>query len=397
MIYCKSKKFNSIYGKKDFSFIYNCGIKYYMIKSFLRSLSVAMVIVGTMIGAGFASGREIVSFFGTRPNAFSALIAGALVMACSVLFLFVGRAIKSSNVGAANERMFGALRPIADIFMLFNSLITLGAMLAGMDSLGAEIYDLKPLWSLIAGILCAVTALKGLNGLVKVNCVFVPVMIAVIVAACVLTIEIPFHLESEAVLPLNIMLYVSMNMVLGSSVLTTVHHLSKREIVLSSFIAALVIGVLLLLFSGALNSTNSSYADMPSLVVALTGGGKIMYYCMIPIIALAIFTTMLAAFKSLYDYLNAYVHSPFFCSALVLLGGMIVANMGFSAVVDKLYPAIGVIGLIYITAAVVLLIKSPVKQRLKITPKVRKLKSFAIKKKSAQKSNHAKNRQPLNG
>ena len=57
-------------------------------------MSVSMLIIGTMIGAGFASGKEVVSFFGDVPNVFIALIAGGLVFACSVLFLFVGRRVK---------------------------------------------------------------------------------------------------------------------------------------------------------------------------------------------------------------------------------------------------------------------------------------------------------------
>ena len=81
------------------SYFTDFGIEYIMLKSFLRSMSVSMLIVGTMIGAGFASGREIVTFFGEVPNAVVALIAGVLVFACSVLFLFVGRRVKKSDIG----------------------------------------------------------------------------------------------------------------------------------------------------------------------------------------------------------------------------------------------------------------------------------------------------------
>ena len=49
-------------------------------------MSVAMLIVGTMIGAGFASGKEVVAFFGAKPNMFSALIMGVLVFGCSCLW-----------------------------------------------------------------------------------------------------------------------------------------------------------------------------------------------------------------------------------------------------------------------------------------------------------------------
>ena len=91
-----------------------------MFKSFLRAMSVAMLIVGTVIGAGFASGKEVVTFFGAVPNVFTALITGVLVFGCSVLFLFVGRRVQKTDIGDVNGAVFGKLRPLADIFMLFN-------------------------------------------------------------------------------------------------------------------------------------------------------------------------------------------------------------------------------------------------------------------------------------
>ena len=50
-------------------------IQYNMRKIF----SISMLIVGTMIGAGFCSGREIVSFFGSRISIFVAPICGVLI------------------------------------------------------------------------------------------------------------------------------------------------------------------------------------------------------------------------------------------------------------------------------------------------------------------------------
>lgn len=340
-----------------------------MLKSFFRAMSVAMLIVGTVIGAGFASGKEVVSFFGATPNVFTALIAGALVFFCSMLFLFVGRRVKKSDMGEVNGVVFGKLRPLADVFMLFNSMTVLGAMLAGTDSLAAEFFDMRPLASFLIGTLCAVIAVKGLSGIIKANAVLVPLMVVFLCVCSVLAIDFPFRPQPSAINVYGIVLYVSMNMILGGGVLTTVHKLSPREIVLASAVAAGIIGGLLLCIMGALQSTASAHADMPTLLIALKSG-RIMYFICIPVIAASIFTTMLSAFKSVYDYILGFIGHKAISAGIVLVGGMLVGAFGFSNVVGTLYPVTGIIGLIYLACNVWYLIKTRVKRKVK-----RKLKS----------------------
>ncbi|MDE7107698.1 MAG: hypothetical protein K2O39_05185, partial [Clostridiales bacterium] len=191
-----------------------------MFKSFLRSISVSMLIVGTVIGAGFASGREVVTFFGAVPNVFIALIAGAMVFACSVLFLFVGRRVQKTDMGEVNGAVFGKVRPIADIFMLFNSVTVLGAMLAATDSLAAEFINIRPLTSIILGLLCAGIAVKGLKGVIKANAVLVPIMIVFLCACTLSAIDFPLRSQGGSINAYSIILYVAMNMILGGGVLT---------------------------------------------------------------------------------------------------------------------------------------------------------------------------------
>ena len=227
-----------------------------MFKSFLRSMSVAMLIIGTMIGAGFASGREVVSFFGAVPNMFIALITGVLVFGCSVLFLFVGRRVRKSDIGEVNGEVFGKLRPLADVFMLFNSMTVLGAMLAATDSLASEFIDIRPFASIVLGIVCAIISIKGLSGVIKANAVLVPIMVVFLLVCCILAIDFPFAAQSSPIRPYSIILYVSMNMILGGGVLTTVHKLSPREILLASSVAAVAIAAILMFIMGALQSSS---------------------------------------------------------------------------------------------------------------------------------------------
>lgn len=323
-----------------------------------------MLIVGTVIGAGFASGREVVTFFGAVPNVFIALIAGAMVFACSVLFLFVGRRVQKTDMGEVNGEVFGKVRPLADIFMLFNSVTVLGAMLAATDSLSAEFINIRPFASILLGLLCAVIAVKGLKGVIKANAVLVPIMIAFLCACTLRAIDFPLKSQGGRIDIYSIVLYVAMNMILGGGVLTTVHKLSPREILLSSAVAALVIAGLLMCIMGALQSCAAAHADMPMLLIALKSG-RIMYIISLPVIAASIFTTMLSAFKSVYDYIHGFINSKTISAGIVLIGGLAVGALGFTSVVGLLYPITGAIGIIYIAFNCWFLIRTRVKSKVK--------------------------------
>lgn len=320
-----------------------------MFKSFLRAASVAALVIGTVIGAGFATGREVVSFFGSTPDVSVALFSAVLVFITSALFLEVGRRINSNDISTSNQVLFGKLKPAADILTLFNSMAVFGVMLAGFDSIGAEFHVPRPVFAVLGGVLCAVFAHRGIKILIKINSALVPIMITVIGTACALQLTFPI-VSAFNVKFGGVMLYVSMNMVLGGATLTTVHNLSKREIILSSALAAGVIGVLLFLLSSAITNTSASVSDMPILVIALKSSPA-LYYVVIATIVLAIFTTAAAAFKAVFDYIQPLVKSKLFAAALVTLGGLIVAYFGFTNVIDVLYPALGVIGACYCIAA----------------------------------------------
>ena len=327
-------------------------------------MSVSMLIVGTMIGAGFASGKEVVAFFGAVPNVFIALITGVLVFGCSVLFLFVGRRVKKSEIGEVNGQVFGKLRPFADIFMLFNSMTVLGAMLAATDSLAAEFIDIRPVASIIVGIFCACIAVKGITGLIKANAVLVPIMVVFLCVCTVTAMNFPFRPQTSAINIYSTVLYVSMNMILGGGVLTTVHKLSPREIILSSAVASTIIAALLMCIMGALQSCSAAHADMPILLIALNSG-RVMYFVCMPVIAASIFTTMLSAFKSVYDYVLGFVKHKLIAAGAVLIGGLAVGAFGFSNVVGTLYPIVGIIGILYPVCCCWFLIRTRVKNNVK--------------------------------
>lgn len=99
-----------------------------------KVVTVAMVSVGTMIGAGYASGQEIVAFFGGSPSLLVPAVCGLIMFALTACLLAVGARVGDD----ANAVMFGRLSFVVDAVMLLNALIVLSAMIAGMNELMAD-------------------------------------------------------------------------------------------------------------------------------------------------------------------------------------------------------------------------------------------------------------------
>ena len=305
-----------------------------------------MLVVGTVIGAGFASGREIVAFFGVTPSPWVALLCAAITFVMCAVFLLVGEKANADDLGEVNARIGGRADALLNIVMLFNSAISLAAMFAGFDSLFSEFYPLKPLYSIVFAIISVLIVTKGLDGLIKCNVVLVPALALVIVFVTLSSITEPMTSPLTAVNALRSLTYIGMNMMLAASVLTTIHGLSKKQIFIASGVTAAIVGALVLLIILALGSSCAGEADMP--IVAMSSRlGKIVYGFAVFAVAAGILTTLLTAHVALTEWLDGIVGHKLlsaFCTAAVCLA---LGFMGFKTVVDVLYPVLGVLGVVY--------------------------------------------------
>lgn len=331
----------------------------------------AFLLVGAIVGAGFASGREILSFFGGTPSILIAPVVGAVFFLGSVLFLSIGRVVKASNITQANLLIMGNKHIAADIFLLFNGVIILGGKLAAMNSLFRMVLpDVPFVYAIAAGLLCAVLVARGLNGLLKSNAVLTPLVIVIMVIICVAAIMRTGIVGDAAVIedggepgffrvPFSfsmIMIYMSMNMMLASTVLTTIHTFSKKQVVWASAIASVIVAGLMAVLILALNSANYNVA-MPLILMAQNGGAALFYAAFIAI-ALSVFTSMMTAMIGLNSWLRPITGGKWYSILLVLIAGLILSMLGFENVIAFLYPVIGVIGFVYIGWCIVYLVKN---------------------------------------
>lgn len=302
-----------------------------------------MLIVGAVIGAGFASGREIISFFGNHISLWIAPACGLGYFIFNSLFLYLGSIVNKSNISEANKAIMGKFHFIADFFLLFNSLIVLSGMLAGMDSLFAEFIPLKPLFSVLSGIVCAFITVKGINGMIKVSNLIVPVIIVSLLALGIINIEFPLTISGDFKV-YSLIIYIAMNLMLASGFFITLQEKNKKIILFSSLLSSVILTILMALLILALNNVGE-YGDMPTL--SLCGSSTALKIIITATIAVSIFTTMLTAMSTLYSWLYATVKSKVFSVTLILTAALTVSFLGFSNVVAYLYPIIGFAGLIY--------------------------------------------------
>ena len=309
-----------------------------------------MLIVGTIVGAGFVSGREIISFFGHNASPWTAVLVAVLIFAVSFLFLFIGSRLNSRNVSEVNVKLAGRFHIIADAFLLVNSFIVLAAMLAAMDSLGnSSLLPIAPVYSIVTGILCVFVVCKGVKGLIQCNKAVVPLMAFALVFIGIFTVltatggGAPVAFPSFGVA----LVYICMNMVLASTVITTLGRMNLKTMLLSSGLAGIIMGALVAVLMAALNAWGETNADMPVLAMSRQIH-PVFFYAMVIIIAASIFTTMLAAMSGLVAWFEGIFGGKLFSAFVILAGGFILSNLGFSTVVKYFYPVIGVFGVVYV-------------------------------------------------
>lgn len=314
-----------------------------------KVVTVAMVSVGTMIGAGYASGQEIVAFFGGSPSLLVPAVCGLIMFALTACLLAVGARVGDD----ANAVMFGRLSFVVDAVMLLNALIVLSAMIAGMNELMADMTGAPLPFGLMLAAAGVIVLRRGNDGLRAANTLIVPLIVIVMTLTCTSVPLSPGSPDLSA-LP-SCFTYVSMNLLLSAGVLVRQGKMTRREILLSSALSSVIISALMALICCALPAAASS--DMPMLSVAR--GSQTLYVLFALCLAVSIFTTLLSALALPREW-GLKRGQPSAAMLFAVAAASLLADVGFRGVVDMCYPVIGVLGAAYLLRCAVFL--SPAEQ-----------------------------------
>jgi uncharacterized membrane protein YkvI len=330
-----------------------------------KSFSIAFLIVGAIIGAGFASGREIRSFFalyGTRALPFMAAVF-FLLLFCSTTYLYTGRLYRPSSFSDITQRIFKRGAPLVDLMTVTANFVFMAAMLAAYDSLGRSVFgfsDANVSLSVVALFLCAAVVLRGVKGLSKINGILVPVIVVFLITVCTLSIKgsggvapTSYGETSDGRIFFNCVLFVFGNLFSCAGVLYSAGKNEKKRVLFAGgLIASFVLCALILLLILAMLCLPPAVfnADLPIIFMSEPVGAAAVSLAVITLV-FAIFTSLICNMFNVYEWWIVGISKNKY-SAIIIIAALAFSlrGLGFNLIVDALYPIIGAFGLLFTLA-----------------------------------------------
>jgi len=334
-------------------------------RAHISVLTLAAVYVGTVVGAGFASGQEILLFFSLHglPGFAALIIATAVLGFFGYLLLRTSAGIGAESHGTVLLHIGGpVVGRVIDAVLTFFLFGGTAAMAAGAGATLEQAYGL-PYWVGLVGMAAAalVTVVFGIGGVVKSVSVIVPFLLAAVLGVAVATllgypVDLDFARPEWAAVPhwaLSGVTYGSYNLILAAAVLVPVARLTaRRRLAPGAFLGALGLGVGALAVNLAVlaHVPDSAWAEVPMVLAAsrLSPLAGLLY----TVVLLAeVYTT---AVGSLFGFVNRLLREdhPWFgpVAATTAAAAVLAGGLGFSTLVATLYPAVGYAGFLLLGA-----------------------------------------------
>ena len=329
-----------------------------------KILKAVFVIIGALIGAGFASGQEIYIFFyqyGIN-GIFGIIISSILLGFVTYKVLCICKENEVTNYKSFLERFIKKEKQLEIFNMIMNIfiLITFYIMIAGFGAYFEQQFGIYSLiGSIILSLICYFVFLKDVSGLIKVSQYIVPLLIGSLLIIGISVIDSKNILEISHYVTentnwkwiLDSVLYGSYNTILLIPVLIALRKLvsNKKEQGIISIVTTILVIVLSLIVFFMLTKVDVDIKnlEMPAVYVA-SKISVVFKYIYGFIILSSILTTSISLGTSFLENTahDKKKHKQY--AALICVSAVLVSNVGFSNLVNLLYPIFGYIGLFQI-------------------------------------------------
>ncbi len=324
--------------------------------------TITLLIIGALIGAGFASGQEIYSFF----YAYGSSGILGIIVTCSLIGLLIYKSLQiiyDNNIEnyseflrvfIKNDKVVAVINNIINILLL----VTFYIMIAGFGAYFQQEFEInKIIGSAILATLSAIVFFTSVKGVLKVSEFIVPVLLIFIIwigGINLFTINMDTKvLAVKSGWLLSSISYCSYNMILLIPVLISI----KKQIKYKSNIKyiALCCGILMMTMSMLIymllirTDIENSTLEMPIVYVIRTFFAK--YKVVYAFIILAsIFTTAISIGIGFLQNISKNERSYPQFVIFMCITSLLVSKIGFSKLVNLLYPFFGYLGIIQIFA-----------------------------------------------
>ena len=323
-------------------------------KNIIKSVS---VIVGAVVGAGFASGQEIYSFF----NVYNENGLVGIIISSILLGIIIYKVLKKSNnynLKNYNElleyfNMPSKIKQVLNIIINMFLLISFYIMVAGFTAYFKQEFNIpKIATAIIISFICFKIFMKNVDGITKASIKIVPILILIIIMlgiklnALNTLKEIPIaNIQIKTNWLIKGVEYTSYNSILLIPVLISLRKYSKDKERIISTVTAIIFGILaVIIYLVMYNKVNAIALEIPLIEIANNYGAIYKYGYSIALV-FAIYTTMLSEG---FGFLNNIAHNQKQYKKIAIaicVSAVFISNISFSNLINLIYPVFGILGI----------------------------------------------------
>jgi len=328
--------------------------------NFRRKIGLGAIYMGTLIGAGFASGQEIISFF-TVYGKHGLLGIGF----ASILFFVLGYLILKQSIQIRSQCLRDILLPIAGerLTLLFDTTMDVfclagySIMLSGCGAVLEESFNFEYMYTIV--VLCTIfvwTLSKEFTGLEELNKLLVAVILFLTILIGLTCIKdyvkspaINMEVDEKGWFRSSV-LYVSYNTTLALAVLSALGSYTNED---SVALGAAAIGASGIFATGALMwfITWANYPQLLGVQVPLLRVarryGNFLFLSSVIVLLSAMMTTALGLGFSFAKSLSQKFGINYRRAIFLLFLGVPLAKYSFAGLINKVYPLLGKLGIIF--------------------------------------------------
>lgn len=333
----------------------------------LSTFSIGTTYIGVVVGAGFASGQEILRFFNIFGN--KGLVG---LFLCTILFILFGYIIMSlghhfhsrSHLEVIQSCSGKYTGPFFDFIITFFLFGTFTVMISGAGAMLEQLFHLPALWgSIMMSIITVLTVLCGISGVISSISFVVPFLFLSIASISLLSIDFSlprFNSDSVPIFRNGLVqnwiwaafLYVSYNITFSIAILAPLgaYAKNKKSILSGAILGGLGLGLGALFIYLALSTNLNTIInfEIPMLFIAGQLSPAIVKIYAVILIA-EIYTTSvgnLYGFMARITPIKASQTQFTYITILTAVVGCLASRIGFSNFVKYLYPIMGYCGII---------------------------------------------------
>ncbi|QKY70825.1 hypothetical protein [Lentibacillus sp. CBA3610] len=324
---------------------------------FRAGLQWMFLIIGTTIGAGYASGRELWQFFGHESGLAILLFAVFFSISCYVIMHISYQKQSTDYLPVLRDIVGKKLTAVYDVMIFLYLTTTTVVMIAGSGATG-QAFEISYWWGVLAIIVALILIfMKDINGLLAMNQIVLPLLLGGLLYILLLFINdqglnVWSHIHDQrnwtAAFPftaLNILPLIAVLGAIGNKVK------SKQEIYVASIGSGLILGVLSFIYNSSLIQIADELLlyEIPLFAILQYYPVEILIFMSI-LLWFAIFTTAASGILGIVTRIRSWWTAPVWLLATIVILAMVpLTTVGFSTLINISYPIYGMLNLYVLT------------------------------------------------